>query len=119
MLKIFAVAALALLAAACAKSPANIAITQHEISAAVNAYDAAELTAGNYLSLPRCPAAAVCQTLAGATAVAKATRAGRAARDDIETHLGVGATPATSLDALNAATAALQALVLQYHIPAS
>ena len=95
----------------------GFSVTPKAAYIAANAFDAAEATATNYLTLPVCPAAKLCRTAAGVAAVTKAVRTARAARNGIEAFVKANpgsAVPVTLADALSAAVQALQAILTQY-----
>lgn len=88
----------------------NVA-SPNQIYIAVNAFDAAEATATNYLGLPLCPSAAVCRTTAASQAIVNAVRVGRVARDQLTVDLQTNVTaPITLLQSLTTAVSTLQSL---------
>ena len=83
---------------------------------AINAFDAAEATAANYLLLPDCVKVAtkVCRSAAISASVVKAVTAGRVARDSIQADLKSNITAqVTTLQVLTTAVSTLQSLNAQ------
>lgn len=98
----------------------NATVNQRDVAIAASAFDAAEITAANYLSLPRCKTGGpvLCRAPKATKPTIAAIRAGRAARDNLEAfmrdHPGkLG--PSGLLDALNKSIATIKALDAQYH----
>jgi len=88
---------------------------------AANAFDAVEVTATNYLKLPKCTGSngPVCRSPVATKQIIPAVRAGRVARNNLETFMAQnpGALgPVGLYNALTTATATLQAIVSQYNI---
>ncbi len=89
----------------------NVA-TPQDVVIAANAFDAAEATAANYLSLPLCGGAyKVCRDAALSKKVASTVRAGRAARDQLLADINSSTPiPVTLLQALTTTVSTLQSL---------
>ena len=89
----------------------NVA-TPQDVVIAANAFDAAEATAANYLTLPLCGTTAkVCRTQAISIQVASAVRAGRVARDQLLADVKANnPAPVSLFQTLSATVSTLQAL---------
>ena len=102
----------ALLVAGCSTLNFNPSVaTPGQIIVAVNAFDASEATATNYLTLPDCAktAAKVCRSASVTATVAKAVKDGRAARDQLMADVQANTSaPITLMQALSASVATLQ-----------
>ena len=88
---------------------------------AANAFDAVEVTATNYLKLPKCTGSngPVCRSPAATKQIIPAVRSGRVARTNLENFMAQnpGALgPVGLYNALTTATSTLQAIVQQYSI---
>ena len=70
-------------------------VTPNEVYIAINAFDAVEATATNYLKLPRCPGAAACRTPTTSAVVITWIKAGRADRNQL--YKALNANPGTNL----------------------
>ena len=87
--------------------------TPSQVAVAINAFDAAEITATNYLTLPLCATGGpkVCRTAPISTSITTAVRAGIAARNALTADLQTNASaPITALEALNAAVSTISTL---------
>jgi hypothetical protein len=62
-------------------------VTPQQVVIAINAFDAVEATATNYLHLPRCPSASICRDPAITAKLVPAIRAGRADRNTLKAAL--------------------------------
>jgi len=96
-------------------------VTPQQAYIAANAFDTVEASATQYLQLPACGATAskLCRTSAGVTAVVKAIRIGRQARNSLEAAVtsSNGAPVSASLyAALTAQTSTLQSIISSYNI---
>jgi hypothetical protein len=83
---------------------------------AINAFDAAEATAANYLLLPDCSKVTtkVCRSATISTSIVKAVKSGRVARDALQADLTANTTaPVTTIQVLTTAVATLQSLNAQ------
>ena len=89
----------------------NVA-TPQDVVIAANAFDAAEATAANYLTLPLCGSVAkVCRTQASDPGRHGTVRAGRAARDQLLADINSSTPiPVTLLQALTTTVSTLQSL---------
>lgn len=86
---------------------------------AVDAFDAVEVTATNYLTLPKCVTGgpSLCRTDAAKNAIVPAIKAGRVARNNLEQFLAGHQTALGSqgaYDAIGAATQTVKAILAQY-----
>ena len=100
------IAALAVGLAGCNTSLDPTVATPNQVVIAVNAYNAAVVTAKNYLALPLCSTVVVnvCRTQALSQSVYSSIKAGRAARTQLLAALASNsAAPLTALQALEAA----------------
>jgi len=90
--------------------------------AAANSFDAIETVATAYIQLPPCGGAwVVCRNSAAVAKIVPAVRSGRVARNQIEALLTANsgaAIPIASYNTLEAAISSLQAVYVQYNIPA-
>ena len=86
--------------------------TPNQVVIAANAFDAAEATAANYLSLPLCGGMAkVCRDAALSKKVAQTVRTGRTARDQLLADINSSTpVPVTLLQALTTTVSTLQSL---------
>jgi len=99
----------------------GVTVSPTAVYVAANAFDAVEVTATNYLKLPKCTGAngPVCRNPTATAQIIPAVRAGRVARTNLESFMAQnpGALGPTGLyNALTSATATLQAIVSQYNI---
>lgn len=62
-------------------------VTPQAVVIAINAFDAVEATATNYVRLPRCPTTAVCRSPSTSAAVITWIKAGRADRNQLRAAL--------------------------------
>lgn len=97
------------------------AVSPAAVYIASNGFDAAEATATNYLTLPRCAVTspALCRSPAATKQIIPAVRAGRKARDDLKAFLAAnpGQLGPTGLyNALTAATGTLHGVFQIYNI---
>lgn len=93
----------------------NVA-TPNQVVIAVNAYDAAEITGTNYLSLPVCTSSGtkICRTTALTQTIASTIWEARAAKNQLLSDLANNVTaPITLFDTLTAAEATFQTLNVQ------
>ena len=127
MKKLIIAAALALSIAGCANlqnaysTLTGASVSPTAVYVAANSFDAVEATATNYLRLKRCTGSngPVCRDPKATAQIIPAVRAGRVARTNLENFLAQnpGQLGPTGLyNALNSATATLQAIYSQYHI---
>jgi len=91
------------------------------VQVAVNSFDALEATATNYLKLPRCNGknGPICRDPGATAAIIPAVRAGRVARNNLETFIQQNPGqlgPSGLYNALQAASSTLQGIYTQYHI---
>lgn len=100
----------------------NSTVSPPTVYVAAQAFDAAEQTATNYLTLPLCSGGAtkVCRTPAGSAAIAKAIRAGRPIRNQLQAAISAGngnaPIPASTLQLLVNANATLQQAFAAYGV---
>lgn len=90
--------------------------TPSQVDIAINSFDAAEVTATNYLRLPLCSVAGVqvCRTQAASQSVYTAVKSGRVARDQLTADLAANASaPVTLLQSLTTAVSTLQSIAAQ------
>lgn len=115
MRKLFLIGVIGLALAGCNVNLNPNVATPSQVSVAINAFDAAEATAANYLTLPLCGGAnKVCRTAATSSQITVAVRAGRTARDQLTQDLQANvSTPVTLLQTLTTAVSTLQALNAQ------
>lgn len=129
MRKILLIAALAVGLAGCAQittawnALTGATVSPQAVYIAANAFDAVELTATNYLRLPRCHTGGpvICRSPSATAQIVPAVRSGRVARNNLEQfmkdHPGqLG--PQGLYDALTGATATLKGIFAQYNIGA-
>jgi hypothetical protein len=87
------------------------ALTTTQVYVAAQAFDAAEVTATNYLNLPPCGGAAtVCRNQVAAAAIVSATRGGYKARQALVTACAASVTAAACVSDYAAVTAAVNGL---------
>lgn len=95
-------------------------VTPEAVIIASNAFDAAEITATNYLNLKRCTKANVtfvCRNPTATALIIPAVRSGRVARDNLQQFLKDHPNelaPATIYEKLNAITGTLKDIYSQY-----
>jgi hypothetical protein len=100
----------------------NSTVSPPTVYVAAQAFDAAEQTAANYLSLPLCSGSGpqVCRTAAGSAAIAKAIRAGRPIRNQLEAAINAGngnaPVPASTLQLLLNSNATIQQAFAAYGV---
>jgi hypothetical protein len=100
----------------------NSTVSPPTVYVAAQAFDAAEQTAANYLSLPLCTGAGaqVCRTAAGSAAIAKAIRAGRPIRNQLEAAINAGngnaPVPASTLQLLLNSNSTIQQAFAAYGV---
>lgn len=122
-----AVAALALAGTGCTEltnlydAVTGATVTPATVQIEVNAFDAIEATATNYLKLPACGAGApsICRSAAAVNVIVPAIRSGRAARNTLEQSLVVGSTapiPVASYQALVSDVALLKQVLAEYGV---
>ena len=90
--------------------------TPNQVLVAVNAFDAAEVAATNYLRLPLCATngPTICRNAVASKSIANGIRAGRPARDQLTTALANNASaPLTVYQTLTAAVSSLEVLTAQ------
>lgn len=86
---------------------------------AANGFDAIEVTAANYLTLPRCPKVTVCRDPQATKVLIPAIKSGRIARNNLKAFLRThpGQLGSKGLyDALNASISTIQGIISQYNI---
>lgn len=119
------VIALALALSGCAGLQAvqNTEVPEAYIYVAANTFNALEITATNYLRLPKCKAGTtpICRSPAATAQIIPAVRSGRAARDELEnfTKANPGKLgPSGTYNALVATNNILQSIFTQYNVGA-
>lgn len=115
----------------CAGFPANLENAWNTVTSAsvpatsvvvsVNTFDALEATATNYLQLPLCKSGGptVCRSAAATAQIIPAVRAGRVARNNLESFLTANPGklgPSGLYNALAAAVSTLQGVMAQYGV---
>jgi hypothetical protein len=128
MKKLFALA-LVLALAGCASNPftkvynivTGATVDPTSVIVAGNAFDALEASATNYLRLPRCTlnGSPVCRSPKATPKIIQAVRAGRVARNNLESFYAAnpGALgPSGLYNALVASINTLQAIFIQYNV---
>lgn len=122
MRKFILAAVLALNLGGCAlfQAVSDAQVSEQAVYVASNAFNVAQITATNYLQLPKCTGASfVCRSPTATAMIIPAVRSGRAARDELQTFVRnnpgrLGA--AGTYNALVAATNSLQAIFAQYGV---
>lgn len=110
MKKILLAGVAALSLAGCATLESG-SLTTTQIYVAANAFDAAEVTATQYLGLPLCGTGpTVCRTQAASAAVVAATRGGYKARQALVAACAASATSTACISDYSALTAAVSGL---------
>lgn len=99
----------------------GVSVSPAAVIVAANTFDALEASATNYLRLPKCSAVSgpVCRAPEAARAIIKAIRAGRPARNQLETFLRTHPGelgPQGLYDALTTTAQTVQAIFAQYQI---
>jgi hypothetical protein len=124
MRKILAIGALAIGLAGCTtlnnlSTIASGSVSPQQVLVAANAFDAIEVTATNYLSLPTCPVATpICKTAAVAKTLVADIRTGRSARNQLEAYMTVNpgqVVPVSNYNVLISAVNTLQTLLANYN----
>jgi hypothetical protein len=117
MRKLIAMGALALMLTGCSaiKTVTGLAVTQQQVAVAVQAFDAVEETATNYLSLPSCTTgqttlANACKNPKAVTKLIADVKAGRAARDSLWNASQAATQGVGAIDLYNAVNAAVTAI---------
>lgn len=128
-MRALAIIATALLLSGCATALTNIeaaystltsaTVSAQAVTVAVDAFDAAEVTATNVVRLRKCTGSngPICRSVGAAAEIAKAVRAGRVARNNLEQFLSdhPGALgPQGLYDALTTATTTLTTILAKY-----
>ena len=123
MKKVFAIGLLALGLSACSTiaSLTGASLTTTQVYVAANAFDAAELTATNYLNLPKCGVGApvVCRNQAAVPTLVAAVRGGYQARQTLVAACSASTSAASCVSAYTTVTTAvsgLQSIFTQYSI---
>lgn len=111
MRKFFIAGLLAAGLAACANTN-SLSLTTTQVYVAAQAFDAAEVTATNYLGLPPCVSGAspVCRNQVAAAAIVAATRGGYKARRALVTACAASVTAPACISDYAAVTAAVNGL---------
>jgi hypothetical protein len=123
MKKVWGIICLALALSGCAalQGLENSALTPTQVYVAANAFDAAELTATNYLNLPACVkgGSAVCRNPAAVPSLVSIIRGGYQARRTLVAACSASTTATTCVSAYTTVTTAvsgLQTIFAQYSI---
>lgn len=128
MKRLLLVAALALGIGGCAQlntlyqtatTLSDASVSPTAVIVAANSFDAIEVTATNYLTLPKCPKATICRDPQATKVLIPAIKSGRIARNNLKAFLRThpGQLGSKGLyDALNASITTIQGVINQYNI---
>ena len=118
MIRIFTILATVLALSGCNTINPN-AISPQQLLVAANSFDALESTATNYLKLPLCGTVKVCRDPNVSKSLAKAVRAARSARTQLEAYANANPTtpiPVTLYQTVSTAVTTLQNILITNNI---
>jgi len=93
-------------------------VDPQKVVIAANSFDAVEVTATNYLTLPKCPDAKVCKSSAVVAKLVPAVKEGRVARNKLEAFMLANPNqpvPVSGYDTLMTAVTSAQGLLAAYN----